>query len=40
MANSASTGYVFTLQFSTTISMGEYVKITPPAPVLITPAGN
>lgn len=38
MANGDNTGYyVFTLQFSTTINMGEYVKITPPERVVVTP---
>lgn len=37
-ANGDSTGtYVFTIQFSTTVKMNEYIKIQPPASVTVTP---
>lgn len=38
MANGDSTGrYIFTLQFSSVVKMDEFIKITPPPTVTITP---
>lgn len=41
MANGDDEGkYIFTLEFASTIFYNEYVKITPPAEVEITPEGD
>ena len=40
-ANGDNTGYyVFTIRFSTVINMNEYVKITPPEAIVVTPESN
>ena len=41
MANGDDSGfYIFTIEFSTTVNVNEYIKITPPSVITISPTSE